>query len=116
MKHRIKGKKFFGGCKIRKAMMRALLTSLFTNLSIETTISKSKFLSQIAQKVVTIAKRNDGFSRIRMLKEYLYTDIAVSNAVTLAEKYNSRSGGYTTISRSRIRKADAAVMSVISFL
>ena len=49
----------------RTAMLRALVTFLFENGKIETTVTRAKEVSSLAEKFITIAKKNDLHSSLQ---------------------------------------------------
>lgn len=100
----------------RKAMLRNLVTSLFRDNRIETTETRAKEVRSIAEKLVTLAKRNDLAAR-RQCLEYIYEERVVQKLFSdIAPKYNERPGGYTRIVKTGFRKGDAAPMAILELL
>ena len=66
----------------RQALLRNLVTSLFTHESIATTWHKAKEAQPIAEKVVTLAKKNTEASRRRALQIF-YVRVIICNALDL---------------------------------
>ncbi|MBO8136856.1 MAG: 50S ribosomal protein L17 [Desulfotomaculum sp.] len=100
----------------RKAMLRNLVTSLFRNNRIETTEARAKEVRSIAEKLVTLAKRNDLHAR-RQCLEYIYEKDVVRKLFNdIAPKYADRPGGYTRIVKIGPRRGDAAPMAVIELI
>lgn len=60
-KHRMLGRK----SSHRVALLRNLVTSLITHESISTTYPKAKEAQMLAEKVITMAKKNTEASRLR---------------------------------------------------
>ena len=100
----------------RKAMLRNLVTSLFKDDRIETTETRAKEVKNIAEKLITIAKRNDLPAR-RQCLEYIYEEDVVRKLFNdIAPRHTERLGGYTRIIKTGFRKGDAAPMAVLELL
>lgn len=100
----------------RKAMLRNLVTSLFKQDRIETTEQRAKEVKSIAEKLVTVAKRNDLAAR-RQCLEYIFEEDVVRKLFNdIAPKYNERPGGYTRIIRVGQRRGDAAEMVLLELI
>ncbi len=117
MRHLLSGRKFSRDCGARKALLRALTTSLFLHGRIETTLAKAKDLRPIAEKLVTVAKKGrSNLAAVRKLHSFIYQDDAISKAFDIAEKSMSRNGGYIRILKNNFRKGDAAPVAIIEFV
>ena len=100
----------------RRAMLRNLTTSLFTHGTIETTVTRAKEVSRTAARMITRAKKGDLQSR-RLVAAYLTSeDVAKKLCDVIAPSLAGRSGGYTRIVRTRVRKGDAAPMAQLELL
>ncbi|MTI80765.1 MAG: 50S ribosomal protein L17 [Firmicutes bacterium] len=100
----------------RKAMLRNLVTSLFRDNRIETTEPRAKEVKKIAEKLVTLAKRNDLNAR-RQCLDYIYEKEVVKKLFDdIAPKYVERPGGYTRIVKVGVRKGDAASMAILELI
>ena len=60
MRHRKAGRKFNMDASARKAMLRAMVSSLMLHGRITTTEARAKELRRFAEHVITIAKRAPG--------------------------------------------------------
>jgi large subunit ribosomal protein L17 len=116
MRHRKADKRLGRNDDHRRSMLRNLVTSLFTHGKIETTVTRAKETSRVAARLITRAKRADIASR-RAVASYI-TDAAVVKKLMdqIAPSLASRSGGYTRIVRTRIRKGDAAELAQLELL
>ena len=106
----------------RKALLRDLVTDLIINGRIETTEMKAKELRKLADKMVTLGKKNTLASR-RQAAQVIRFEQAdeKQNALQklfneIAPKYAHRNGGYTRIYKLGKRQGDAAEMAIIEFV
>lgn len=106
----------------RKAMLRNLATSLVMHGSITTTQHRALELRSVADKLVTLAKRNDLHAR-RQAAQILFNVKDAEGKTALQKlfseigpKYTERNGGYTRVTKTVKRRGDAAEMAVIEFV
>lgn len=116
MKHRKSVLKLNRTSAHRKAMFRNMVTSLFKHSSIKTTEAKAKGLRVIADKMVTLAKRGDLHARRQALAVIREKDVVHTLFEGVAEKFSSRQGGYTRITKLGPRKGDVAPMVQIELV
>ena len=100
----------------RMAMLRALVTFLFENGKIETTLTRAKEVSSLAEKMITIAK-TETLANKRNVMAFI-TKESVTNKLfkEIAPKYVDRNGGYTRITKLGPRRGDAAEMAIIELV
>lgn len=100
----------------RRAMMRAMVTFLFENGKIETTVTRAKDVRVVAEKMITLGK-NDTLHNRRQVYSYV-TKEDVANKVfdEIGPKYADRNGGYTRIVKIGPRRGDAAEMAIIELI
>ena len=116
MPHQIANKRLSRTDGHRKALLRNLATSFFLHEKIETTSTKAKEISKIAERLITQARRGDLHSR-RLVASYLLDPRVVKKLVEqIAPAYKERTGGYTRITKTRVRPGDAAELSVIELV
>ena len=95
----------------RNAMLRGMVTYLLEKGSIETTLTRAKEVRAMAEKMITLGKKNTlAFSYItkREVVTKLFDEIA--------PKYADRNGGYTQIYKLGPRRGDAAEMALIKLI
>ena len=92
----------------RKAMLRAMTTYLFENGKIETTFYRAKEVQPIAEKMITLGKKNTLASYRKALSYITKEDVAKKLFSEIAPKYADRNGGYTRVTRLGPRRGDAA--------
>jgi large subunit ribosomal protein L17 len=106
----------------RKALFRDLVTDLFIHERIETTQAKAKEVRSIAEKLITLAKRNDLHAR-RLVASYVRREVANESQdaiqklfADIAVRFNERPGGYTRILKLGPRRGDAAPMVILELV
>jgi len=100
----------------RKAMLRGLVTYLLENGQIETTLTRAKEVRCMAEKMITLGKKNTLASR-RQALAYITKESVVAKVFNeIAPKYAERNGGYTTIYKLGQRRGDAAEMALIKLV
>ena len=116
MKHNIKNKKLNKNSSHRKAMFMNMSNALIKHEQITTTLAKAKELRRFVEKIVTLGKKGDLFSRRKAVS--ILQDQKMSKKVfdVLAERYKARAGGYTRIIKLGNRYGDNAPTAVIEFV
>lgn len=100
----------------RRAMMRAMVTYLFETGKIETTVTRAKEVRAMADKMITLGKKDDLHSK-RQVFSYITKETVAKKVIDeTAPKYADRSGGYTRIVRTGVRRGDAAPMAIIELV
>lgn len=121
MRHQNKVKKLGKPQDQRKAMLRALATSLFTHGQIRTTVTRAKVLKSYAEKLITFAKRGDLHAR-RQVVGFIYdqeigeTTVLKKLFSEIGPKYLETNGGYTRIYKLGNRRGDNAEMALIQLV
>ena len=100
----------------RKAMLRAMVTYLLENGQIKTTLARAKEVAPLAEKMITLSKKNDLAAYRQALAFITKEDVAHKLFTEMNQKYMSRDGGYTRIVRMGPRKGDAAEMAIIQLV
>ncbi len=98
----------------------ALATTEVPNASASRTLSESPSncvgRRKIVERLITQARRGDLHSR-RLIASYLLDPRVVKKLCEqIAPALKDRSGGYTRITKSRIRRGDAAELSVLELV
>ena len=100
----------------RNAMLRAMVTYLFENGKIETTVTRAKEVRSIAEKIDTLGKREDLHAN-RQVFYYITKDTVAKKVIDeYGPKYADRNGGYTRIIKTGMRRGDAAEMAIIELV
>ena len=100
----------------RRAMLRAMVTYLLENGQIKTTLARAKEVAPLAEKMITLGKKNDLAAYRQALAFITKEDVANKLFTELNQKYIARDGGYTRIVRMGPRKGDAAEMAIIQLV
>jgi large subunit ribosomal protein L17 len=100
----------------RRALLRNLVTALFLNERIETTVAKAKETRRVAERMITFAKRGDLHSR-RIVGGYVTSETVVKKLFdTIAPWYSDRHGGYTRFMRLRRRLGDGGEICLLELV
>ena len=97
----------------RKAMLRGMVTYLLENGSVETTLTRAKEVQPLAEKMITLGKKNTLASRRQALAFITKERVVKKLFDTIAPEYAERNGGYTQIFKIGPRRGDAAEMAII---
>ena len=100
----------------RMAMLRGLTTYLLENGSVETTLTRAKEVRSIAEKMITLGKKNTLASRRQALSFITKESVVTKLFTEIAPKYEERNGGYTRIYKIGPRRGDAAEMAIITLV
>ncbi|MGA8768019.1 MAG: 50S ribosomal protein L17, partial [Candidatus Acidiferrales bacterium] len=99
MRHLRSGSKLGKQPAHRRAVLRNLVTNLIEHGRIHTTILRAKATRPIAEKMITLGKRDSLHAR-RQAASYLMTPSATQKLFSdLAPRFADRPGGYTRIIR-----------------
>ncbi|HEY5906726.1 MAG TPA: 50S ribosomal protein L17 [Vicinamibacteria bacterium] len=118
MRHRVGYRKLGRVTPHRTALLRNLATALFDKERIRTTLMKAKELRPYAEKLISLAKREENRLHARRLVARDIQDAVVAKKLfdTLGARYATRPGGYTRILRLGPRKGDGAEMAIVELL
>lgn len=100
----------------RIAMLRSMVTSFFTYGKIETTETRAREARKMAEKLITLAKDKNVASIRHALKIIPNKTVIKKVFDDLGEKYKERPGGYIRITKTKIRRGDAAQMAVMELV
>lgn len=116
MRHRRNTTKLKRTASHRRSLLANLAGSLIEHGRIKTTLGKAKALRPVAEKLVTLAKRDDLHSR-RLAIAFLYEkDLVKKLFAEVAPASKDRQGGYTRITKLGVRPSDAAPMAIIEWV
>ena len=100
----------------RRAMLRQQVTDFLHNGKLETTATRCKEIAPIAEKMITLGKKNTLASRRQAMAYMTREDVVKKVFDETAPGYAERSGGYTRITRLGPRRGDGAEMAVVELV
>jgi large subunit ribosomal protein L17 len=116
MRHRNHGRKFSRTSAHRIALFRNMATALFRHERIETTDPKAKELRIFAERLITLAKAGDLHSRRNAHRDIRDQEVLSKLFSDIGPRFKARNGGYTRITKSRIRRGDNAPLSILELV
>jgi large subunit ribosomal protein L17 len=118
MRHRVAHRKLGRVTSHRIALLRNMATALFEQERIRTTLMRAKELRPYAERLITLAKREDDRLHARRLVLRDIQDAGVVKKLfdSLGARYATRPGGYTRILRLGPRRGDGAEMAILELL
>ncbi len=100
----------------RRAVLRNLVTNLIEKERIQTTVLRAKAAKPLAERMITLGKRDSLHSR-RQAAAFLMTTGATKKLFSdLAPRFADRPGGYTRIIRVGWRIGDGAELAILEFI
>ena len=100
----------------RMAMLRQQVTDILDNGKMETTVTRTKEIKPMAEKMITLGKKGDLAAYRLALSFFTREDVANKLFKELAPSDAERNGGYTRIIRTGIRRGDAAETAIIELV
>lgn len=118
MRHRVAHRKLGRTTPHRIALLRNLATALFERERIRTTLMKAKELRPYAEKLITLAKREENrlHSRRRVARDIQNPVVVRKLFDDLGARFAARPGGYTRILRLGPRQGDGAEMAIVELI
>jgi large subunit ribosomal protein L17 len=101
---------------IRMSMLRGLVTYLLENGRLETTVYRAKEIRSLADKMITLGKKNTLASRRQALAFITKEEVVVKLFNEIAPSYADRNGGYTRVLKIGPRRGDGAEMAIIELV
>ena len=93
-----------------------MVTLLLENGQVETTLTRAKEVRSIAEKMITLGKKNTLASRRAALAYITKEDVVTKLFNEIAPKYAERNGGYTQVLKIGTRRGDAAEMAIVRLI
>ncbi|HET9217649.1 MAG TPA: 50S ribosomal protein L17 [Terriglobia bacterium] len=116
MRHRNEGRKLSRNTSHRRALLRNLVTALLEHGRLMTTLPKAKEVRPLAERMITLGKRDNLQARRQVHSYLLKDDTARKVFSTIAPKFADRKGGYSRIIKLGNRKGDGADLAIIELL
>jgi large subunit ribosomal protein L17 len=93
-----------------------MVTYLLENGKIETTVTRAMEVGPLAEKMITLGKKNTLHTKRRALSFITKEDVVKKLFDEIAPRYMERNGGYTRIVKIGPRRGDAAEMAIIELV
>lgn len=116
MRHRIAGRKLGRNTSHRKALMRTMVTDFLENEKMITTLPKAKELRPVAEKMITLGKRESLHARRQALAFLRRKAVVFKLFDNLGPRFADRQGGYTRILKLGPRLGDGAEMALLELV
>lgn len=116
MRHRVAGRRLDRPYGQRRALYRNLVTELFRHDRIRTTEAKAKAVQAEAEKLITIAKRQDVHAHRQVAAVLTDAEVTKRLMTEVAPKYRERPGGYTRVLHLGQRLGDGATMVLLTLV
>ncbi len=100
----------------RLSMLRGQVTFLLEKGRLETTATRAKEVQSLAEKMITLGKKNTLASRRQALSFITKEDVVKKLFDEIAPSYDGRNGGYTRVILTGPRRGDAAEMAIIELI
>ena len=113
MRHRKAGRGLGRDSSHRWALFRTLVTEFLRHERIETTLAKAKEARQFAEWIITLARQGSLAARRQALAFMLDPEVVAQLFNEVGPRYRERPGGYTRLTRTRLRLGDRAQMAVL---
>lgn len=100
----------------RNAMLANLVCSLIKHKRVTTTLAKAKAARSVAEKMVTLGKKNTIHAR-RLVAARLHQEDATKILFSeIAPAQKDRNGGYTRIVKMHQRQGDASQLAILEWV
>ncbi|MFQ5816895.1 MAG: 50S ribosomal protein L17 [Terriglobia bacterium] len=116
MRHRWGYKKLGRSPAHRRQTLRNLVTNLLEHERITTTLPKAKALRPLAERMITLAKRDTLHARRQAAAFLLRPSVVKKLFGTLGPRFAERPGGYMRILRAGWRRGDAGDIAVVELI
>ena len=100
----------------RKAMLRQQVTDFLDKGKMETTLMRCKEVAPLAEKMITLGKKNDLAAYRQAMSFITREDVCKKVFKEIAPSYAERNGGYTRIVRTGVRRGDGAETAIIELV
>lgn len=116
MRHLVQKKKLGRNTAQRRALLRSLVTSFLEKERIRTTLAKAKAAKPLAEKMITLAKKDTLHAKRQTLR-FIYKKSVVKKLFEeIGPRFSERPGGYTRIIKIGPRAGDGAEMAILELI
>ena len=100
----------------RRAMLRQQVTDFLDKGKMETTVTRAKEIKPLAEKMITLGKKGDLAAYRQAMTFVTREDVVKKLFKEIAPGYAERNGGYTRLTRTGVRRGDAAETAMIELV
>ena len=100
----------------RMSMLRGMVTFLLEKGRIETTVTRAAEVSALADKMITLGKKNTLVAKRQALAFLKKESVVYKLFTKIAPLYDERNGGYTRVLKIGPRRGDGAEMAIIELV
>ena len=100
----------------RRAMLRGMVTLLLDKGRIETTLYRAKDLRRVADRMITIGKKNTLAAKRDAFAYITKEEVVKKLFDRIAPSFEDRHGGYTRVLKLGPRRGDGAEMAIIELV
>jgi large subunit ribosomal protein L17 len=97
----------------RQAMLRNLTSALLRHEKIVTTEAKAKEVRRLAEKLITLAKRENLHARRQVISLLRDKEMTAKLFSQLNARFSDRNGGYTRVYKYGLRRGDGSPLAII---
>jgi len=116
MRHNVGYRKLGRTSEHRRALLRNLATDLFRHERLKTTMPKARELRPYAERLITLARRDDLHARRQVAGHISDRAIVKKLFDTLGPRFATRPGGYTRALKLGPRPGDGADMAIVELV
>jgi large subunit ribosomal protein L17 len=116
MRHNVGYRKLGRTSEHRRALLRNLATDLFRHERLKTTLPKARELRPFAERLITLARRDDLHARRQVLRQISDKTVVKKLFDTLGPRFATRPGGYTRALKLGPRLGDGADMAIVELV
>ena len=125
MRHKIRKHQLNRDGAHRTAMRKTMIRQLFEHERIKTTLPKAKFIQGRAEKLITLARKNQDVDEALMVNARRKAAAELGNGSRpivqklfddIGPRFAERNGGYTRILKLGPRRSDGAEMALIELV
>jgi len=116
MRHNVRLRKLGRTSSHRRALLRNMATDFFRHERLCTTLPKAKELRPYAERLITLARRDDLHARRQVATHIADKAVVKKLFDSLAPRFATRPGGYTRTLKLGPRRGDNADMAILELI
>jgi large subunit ribosomal protein L17 len=116
MRHRVNSTKLGRSSAHQSALAASLVCNLIKARRIKTTLAKAKVTRSLAEKMVTVARRDSVTARRQAMAKLRQKDAVGMLFTDIVPLCAGREGGYTRILKLGRRRSDSSEMAIVEWV